>query len=82
MLRFSFGRTAKVRRGGSQNPERDDEVDVELGLKLLIAHGVQQTIPVVACVVHHNVDLTEGVDRSVHQCVGRPGFREVPDEAD
>jgi hypothetical protein len=58
-----------VRRSRAQDAERDDRVDVEHRLELLVAHLVDRAVPRVARVVDHDVELAELVDRLLDQLV-------------
>ena len=46
------------------------EVRVEHGVPIVLGESHQQVVPGDACVVHEDVDSTEGLDRRVHEPVG------------
>ena len=60
---LGLGRLAEVRRDRADHAERDDGVDVEHRLELLVGHLVDDAVPGVAGVVDEDVDLAELVDR-------------------
>ena len=71
LLALGLGRLAQVRRGGADDPERHDRVDVEHPLVRVVGHLVDRRVDRVAGVVDDDVDLAPGVDRRLDQRVGR-----------
>ena len=77
LLALHLGRLAQVRRRGADHAERDDRVDVEHPLERLVGHLVDRRVDRVARVVDDDVDLAPGVDRRLHERVGRARLRQV-----
>jgi hypothetical protein len=74
---------AAARNVGAQaleRAERDDQVDVEHGLELLVGHAVDAAVPGVAGVVHHHVEGTEGAERVGDEGVAGVGDHQVDDQ--
>ena len=70
-LALLLGGLAQVRRGGADHAEGHDEMDVEHRLELLVGHLVDRRVDRVAGVVDDDVDPAEGVDRALHELLGR-----------
>jgi hypothetical protein len=70
-LALLLGRLAQMRRGGADDAERDDGVDVEHPLVRVVGHLVDRRVDRVARVVDDDVDLAPGVERRLHERVGR-----------
>ena len=69
---FSFlAGSRRCGRGGADDPERRDEVDVEHPLEPVVAHLVDGRVERVAGVVDDDVELAPGVDRGLDELVRR-----------
>ena len=62
---------------GAQDAERRGQVDVEDGVPLLVAHLLDDRVPGVAGVVHHDMAVAEGVDRGLDDAVAEVGLGDV-----
>ena len=62
---------------GAQDAERRGEMDVEDGVPLLVAHLLDDRVPGVAGVVHHDMAVAEGVDRGLDDAVAEVGLGDV-----
>jgi hypothetical protein len=74
---LSLGRLAQMRRRRAQHPERDDRVDVEHRLELLVRRLVDRPVPGVAGVVDDDVQTAPGVDRGRDRGLRHAGLGEV-----
>ena len=77
---LGLGRLAPGRGERADHAERDDRVDVEHRLELLVAHPVDDAVPGVPGVVDDAVDRPEGFDRGRDELVGGAGLGQVAAE--
>src|SRR3712207_3541219 len=80
LLALLLGRLAQVRRGGADDAERRDQVDVEHPLEPVVAHLVDGRVERVAGVVDDDVDAAPGVDGGLDELVRRALLRQVAAE--
>ena len=70
-------RLAEVLLEGAQDAERRRQMDVEDGVPLLVGHLLDDRVPGVAGIVHHDMAAAEGVDRGLDDAVAEVGLGDV-----